>query len=290
MKRALTAALCLLAMNLATGCGSEPNTGQCGLPSGDHTFVSGGVGRTFRFVLPPGGGSEATPMVVSLHALTGNAESQERNSGFSELGAKEGFIAVYPEGGGLGQQKAWDAAPGSSDVEGVANLIESLHQQHCSSPGVTYVNGWSMGAMITSRLVCEHPELMAGAGMVAGVLPPEPGCELPGGTRVVIMHGTADPTVPFDGSLSPELSALAGGATYPGVTREVMGLQWAQAKGCPEPEATSESLPGQTVITWRGCGDAPTIVHRYEGSGHGWNSTDPRVPNTSVTLWRQMQP
>ena len=293
MRRLLVLIMGMALLPLAAACSPAGQRGAaCDIPAGENGFADGRQVRSFRIALPPGGANASTPMVVSLHAMTGDAALQEEVSGFSALGAAEGFIAVYPQGEGLGEEKYWDAAPGSADVQDVAALIASLHDEGCSSPQSTYVNGWSMGAMMTSRLLCERPEIMAGAGMVAGVLPPEPGCRIPGGIAVSIVHSRDDPTVPFDGRLPSDISGRAGGeqsANFPGITREAMGRQWALAKGCPDPVPQTVREPGQTVTTWTGCGNAPTVVHIRDGGRHDWNPIGPAMPPTSLTLWRDMR-
>lgn len=291
MSRRLLALLIGLALLLPTaGCTGGTDSGGCDVAPGENTFIDGAEARSFRISLPQGANMQ-TPMMVSLHPLNGSAAGQEEYSGFSAMGAAEGFIAVYPQGRGFNSEYVWDAAPGSEDVQTVAALIQSLHSQGCSSPASTYVTGFSMGAMMTARLLCEHSDLMAGAGMVAGVLPPELGCRVPGQTTIVIVHSRDDPTVPFDGSLSPVITDRAGGAalsSYPGLTRQAMGQQWAQAKGCPQTQAQTVRQPGQTVTRWTGCGDAPTVVHVYDSGRHDWNAGDPAVPGTSATLWREL--
>ena len=280
--------VCILLLGGLAGCSSD-NT-RCAVPSGENVFVDSGQSRVFRIAVPDGA-SRDTPMVVSMHGATGSAGMQEEVTGFSDLGAQQGFIALYPEGLGAGSEKYWDAQPRSADVRYVADLVRSLHADGCSQPSRTYLTGFSMGAMMVSRLLCEEPGIAGGAAMVGGVLPPEPGCRIDKRMPVIVFHGRDDRSVPFDGSLPAGVADWAGGpqvSSYPGVTREAMTGMWAAAKGCDRPVTQTVSEPGETTTVWTGCGDSATVLHVYEGTAHTWDATNPRVPRTSTQIWEEM--
>lgn len=261
---------------------AAPVTG-CTVPPGGH-----GVPLTQAYVIRiPGDASRRTPMVVSLHAATGSAGVQEDSTRLSRLGKKRGFITVYPQAR-PSMSNIWEAQPASADVSWVSGLIRFLHASGCSAPERTYVTGMSLGAMVTARLACADPQLMAGVGMVGGALPPEPGCRIPGRLKVMIVHGRDDDVVPFDGSLSPDISAFAGGpklAEFPGRTRMAMARDWALAKGCPAPRAQLTRTSAVSVLRLS-CPGAPVVAVSHARTGHSWNSEVAGVESTSRRLVR----
>lgn len=270
---------------------------RCAVTSGTHTISSGGEQRSFLLTQPPGGASTATPMVLSIHGATGSSAGQQAVSTFTDdpatvaaqaslqtIGAREGFIAVFPQAR-ESMKRFWDAHPGSVDVGFVLELTEYLHRRGCSSPATTTVNGFSMGAMLTSRLVCARADLYAGAAMVAGVLPPTPGCLLPVTTPVLVVHGQADDVVPYDGTLPAVVAGLAGEPTDAGTDRVGLASRWARSKDCPSP-GWSEQVAGNEV-TDLSCPPSTTMAVAGVTMGHDWNG--PGLA-TSELIWAVMAP
>ncbi|MDQ1249068.1 MAG: polyhydroxybutyrate depolymerase [Actinomycetota bacterium] len=255
-----------------------------------------GQPREFLLRQPPAVTGSATPMVISIHGATGTAAGQQATSTFDQgavamadstaltsIGAREGFIAVFPQAT-EDSGRMWHSDPGSEDVAFVAALTEYLHDNGCSSPSLTTVNGFSMGAMMTSRLLCVHPDLYAGGAMVAGALLPLAGCELPLRTKVLVVHGKADEVVPYNGSLSPMLVAMAGPGSVSPVNRTLIAARWAKAKDCPSPGWAST---GEATVTDYSCPPSTTLAVAGVRMTHTWDG--PGVA-TSELIWAVMAP
>ncbi|MCB0916099.1 MAG: hypothetical protein H6525_00050 [Actinobacteria bacterium] len=279
----------------------------CQLPTGLLEFTSGDQPRTYLIQFPAAAGP-ATPMVISMHGAGGTAPGQQLVTGLSEdepapdadgpvggtrvaaevaafasLGTREGFIAVFPQARAE-DSYIWDAAPDSIDVDFVVQLTEYLHAQGCSSPAITSVNGFSMGAMMTSRLMCVRPELYSGAAMVGGVLNPTAQCQVPPDKEILVVHGAADTVVPLDGSLNPYLEAAAGPDSVSTVDRVGIAANWASNKDCPSPGWTT---PGWNRVTDLSCPRSTTLAVVGLVMAHTWDS--PGI-NTSRLVWAALRP
>ncbi len=280
----------------------------CTVPSGlVTTYVSGGLQRTYLIRVPNGAGPH-TPMVMSIHGALGTAQGMQKVTGFTEnstpsppdqapvenmaaaevstmssLGDREGFIAVFPQAR-ADWGYVWDASPNSVDVQFVRELTEYLHRSGCSTSARTSVNGFSMGAMMSSRLMCVRPDLYSGAAMVGGVLNPLPECPIPPDKEILTVHGLRDSVVPFDGSLSANLAALAGPGSVSRVNRRDITLAWARAKDCPSPGWTT---PGANEFTDLSCPRSSTAAVVGLDMGHTFDN--PWL-NTSKLIWASMRP
>jgi poly(3-hydroxybutyrate) depolymerase len=280
----------------------------CEVPSGlVADFSIDGVSLTYLIRVPQGAGPH-TPMVVSMHGATGSAGGQQRVSGFDDnaesrspleapvaesaavevrtmaaLGETEGFIAVFPQARAE-LDYLWDVTPDSPDVQFVARLTEQLHAAGCSTPARTSVNGFSMGAMLTSRLMCVRPDLYSGAGMVGGALNPLAGCLIPPDRDILVVHGLRDSVVPFDGSLDAMLAELAGPESLSTVDRQGIAANWARAKDCPSPGWTTAGPNRLTDLT---CPRSTTLAVVGESMGHTWDN--PGL-NTSNLIWAALRP
>jgi polyhydroxybutyrate depolymerase len=235
----------------------------------------GNATRTYIVRVPESSGSGArVPLVIDLHGARGNAESAEHMTGFTDKAKKEGFIVVYPDGGGRLRTTAltWNAGrccgyamrENVADVAFIAALIDHLVASYPIDEKRIYVTGMSNGGMMAHRLGIELSGRIAAIAPVMGTLfgaerkPAYP-------VAALMINGLLDKSIPIDEHTS---SGNAGaGRLYKPVTYQ--GTFWARADGCadrPEEEETA------TLIHWHyqcpaGCAVDLLIV---KDSGHAW--------------------
>lgn len=309
LARRLLATLLVLIGTLGVGTATvsaEPAP-PCTVKSAEHVaFAADGATREYSVRIPPGGATTLTPMVVSLHPLgftldfqrdyslfgpdgagaaTGAAEDPDFALGVQaaavtqRLGDREGFIAVFPQG----RNGQWDLQMGGSDTAFLPALVEYLHARGCSAPQRTSINGYSMGAMMTSRVICARPDLFTGAAMVSGVYPPPPGCRIPARMSIVGIHGTADQAVYWDGTIPDPLNTV-GIESFPW-DRPTMMRMWAEAKGCARPITGSWFVIAVTEYT--GCAGSTTHMVGVYGGAHGWSMGG---MSASEYIWDVLKP
>ena len=260
----------------APGRGCEITSGTYRSPFTDRPDQS------VKVFVPPDADRQS-PMIVSLHPALGTSESQEITSRFTEYAARAGAIAVYPQAGPEANNTMWVASPKSPDLDFVARVVETMHQGGCSQPDRTYLNGMSMGAMVTSRLICERPELFAGASMVAGVLMPEPGCRIPSDMPIVVVHGRNDRLIRFDGSMPKSFEIFVGPGYTSKRNRAQITRAWAEAKGC---DARPRRTSGKRVVIDYSCPGSLTKIMVNPG-GHSWDVSR-SSEKTSRLIWKSM--
>jgi polyhydroxybutyrate depolymerase len=214
----------------------------------------------------------SAPTAVVLHGATISADLTARWSGFAEAAAAHGFAAVFPEG----IYKLWNDARGdklssSDDVGFLRRLNKELVTRGVADPARIYIAGISNGGMMTLRMLCEAPELYAGAATVIANMPAEAGasCHLRKPMPVVMFNGTADPLVPYRG----------GRVGLTGSRGEVWAAERtaafiARANGCADPAERQVGGSGGDRIKvvrldWAGCSSGRTVtLYRVEGGGH----------------------
>lgn len=213
------------------------------------------------------------PALVVLHGATISADLTARWSGFAEAAARHGFAAVFPEG----IYRLWNDARGdrlssSDDVGFLRRLNEELVKRGIADPAHIYIAGISNGGMMALRMLCEAPELYAGAATVIANMPAEAGatCELKRPIPVLMFNGTADPLVPYQG----------GGVGFTGSRGKVWAAERtaafiARANGCagPAERSVSGSQPQDALkvmrLEWSACNSGkPVTLYRIEGGGH----------------------
>ncbi len=245
----------------------------------------GGFHRTYRVHVPVGyDGSLELPLVVAIHGAFSGAEDFERQTDFSELADREGFVVVYPNGIGLfGLLRHWNSGhccgkalkSGVDDVGFVADVVAEITSRFSIDPGRVYVVGYSNGGMLAHRIAAEAPfpiAAVAAVGSSIGGRPkgassewtvPEPEAPLP----LMMVHGLADDRVPFDGSDTDE---SRGSTRTISVPRSI--AFWVNENGCRNEPRMSREYEGRVERSdWSGCreGTAVTLL-ALKDWGHDW--------------------
>lgn len=182
----------------SSGCGSGVGPGTY-----DTTIVSSGVTRSYRIVVPPGYRS-TTPsrVVLSFHGSGGTA-IQQSGAGLVAEGAANNYITVFPQGLG----NLWNSGPTccstANDVQFVRDVVADVGAHVCIDRNRVFATGFSNGAMMAQRLACEATDLFAGVVSVAGALMLQAAdCRPSRRISVLVIHGTADDTVCWNGTCS----------------------------------------------------------------------------------------
>jgi polyhydroxybutyrate depolymerase len=211
------------------------------------------------------------PTIIVLHGATMTADSTIRVSGFAEAAAHYDFTAVFPQG----LKRQWNderagGPPGADDVAFLSALVERLVGDGIASPGHIYLAGISNGGMMSFTMACKAGSLFRGIGTVianmpAGIAP----CDLPA-LPLVMINGTADPLVPYDG----------GGVGFWGGRGDVWSVKrtaelFIRRNGCKDhedqvlPSRSSFDATMTTRITWSSCQSGKSVtLYKIDGGGH----------------------
>ncbi len=122
---------------------------------------------------------------------------------------------------------------------------------------------------MTFRMLCEAPELFAGAATIIASMPAAvgKGCRLRKAMPFLMFNGTADPLVPYRG----------GGVGFTGSRGTVWAAERsaafiAHANECGSGIARPHSSYGAITVTrleWSTCGSGHAVaLYRIEGGGH----------------------
>ena len=228
--------------------------------AGDQTITlpSGGVDRTYiRHVPPAHDGATPVPLVLALHGLGEGSVLHQQMSDYAPRADANGFVVAYPQA--LGSPAAWQLAAGSPDVAFVTAVLDELEATLCLDTNRIYLSGFSLGAMLTSTLMCgDFADRIAAAAPIAGTRNPA-GCAPSRSVPMVTFHGTADNWVAYS-SAPPAIAA------------------WAERNGC-DPTPTSTPVPGDDVVTIDhiqfACPEGADVEwYSITGGGHAWPGSD----------------
>ena len=173
----------------------------------NDSFMHNGLTRTYSFYVPAiYDGSQAYPLVLNLHGYTSNGTEQSFYGNFKPIADTAGFIVVHPEGTiqtGTASTQFWNVGFFPSNVDDIGfleSLIDTISASYNIDATRIYSTGMSNGGFMSYKLACESNRFAAIAsvtGSMTGQM--QNNCSPIKPIPVMEIHGTADPTVPYNG-------------------------------------------------------------------------------------------
>ena len=235
------------------------------------SFIHDGILRAYRVYIPAMyNPSVPVALLFNLHGYGSNNVEQEIYGNFRPIADTAGFIVVHPNGTLDAQNKRfWNTFGGSTvdDIGFISALIDTLSSDFNIDPNRIYSTGMSNGGFMSYELACGLSSRIAAIASVAGsmIYSHMNSCGALHPTPVMEIHGTADGTVPYDGTAIFEpVSAVVD--------------HWVQYNNCL-------ATPAMTLVPdinlTDGCtaehyvynnGDSGSVVELYKiiGGGHTW--------------------
>ena len=234
-----------------------------------------GLARPVIVHFPPSrAGQTGLPVVFVLHGWGLMAEEMADSvTRFHELGDSVGFITVYPEGvdlhwnSGIGDNPGWPA-PKVDDVGFISKIIDSLISRFGIDTQRVYSCGMSNGGFMSFKLASQLSNRIAAIASVVGVMTTSTATNYSARrpVPVMMMHGTADASVPYDGGVAGWYSV-----------NQTMKF-WITMNNCLQPPDSSflpdlDPSDQSTVVRYRyfsPFNSSEVVLFRIIGGGHTW--------------------
>lgn len=275
-------------VSCATAPGSKTNHFQF------NSLSHGGIKRTYMVYLPATyTGEKSVPLFIVLHGGGGNGEKAEKISRISRQSDKDGFILVYPDAvgrnwnDGRAVKKYLSHRKNIGDVGFISVLIDKLRNDHAIDPKRVYVSGASNGGMMAHRLACELTDKITAIAPVIAAMPENIAeqCSPSRPIPVMMINGTADPMVPWEGGYV----RFIGRRKYGKILSVPDTAQfWVSHNGCmAEPKKTwlpdTDQDDGTRVrkTVFGGCeGGVEVVLYEIHGGGHTWPGGRKNAPES----------
>jgi polyhydroxybutyrate depolymerase len=233
------------------------------------------------------------PLLLALHGGGGSAEqimfnpTRLYNYRFHELADKHRFSVLYPNGydgnwnDGRGGTFTQALALNLDDVGLIQRMVQQVRQECLCDERKLYVTGLSNGGTFTLRLIQESVVPWAAAAISIASLPVErdAGYALARRLPVMVMVGTADPLIVYEGGASavvPEAGSVIG---VDALVTKLVGLNGANptpndAVSIPNIVTTDSAAAGEQTWPALSGGRSVTLCKILNG-GH-------TIPNTNL--------
>lgn len=250
-------------------------------PNLSGEIESGGIRRTFVVHVPASAGKvKSLPLVIVLHGGGGQGSRMNGLTNFNKLADQQSFYVVYPDGidhnwnDGRSTVRRKDV----DDVKFLSELIEHLAKNYGIDRQRVYATGISNGGMMSLRLACELSDKIAAVASIAANLPAElqPRCRPARPVSVLMISGTADPLMPFDGG---DIATMGGR----GMGGKVISAQettdfWAkQNRTTAKPVVTelpdvdpNDGTRVRRAVFSKGTQGSEVVFYTITNGGHTW--------------------
>jgi polyhydroxybutyrate depolymerase len=266
-------------------------------PVAAETIEIGGVARTFLTQFPV---LKPAPLVIVLHGNTQTGADIKARTSWPLVANRERFGVIFPDG----LNRAWaDLRPdtkragrvppkGTDDVGFIVKLVEKYVADGSADPKRIYVTGLSNGGAMTMTLVCARADLFAAAASVIINLTDDAAaaCHPSRPMPMLVMNGTADPLIPFEGGKGTSRFAVDG--FWPATKTLAF---WRKLNGCEIGDGAVTDLEDrdhedQSTVTRieSRCPPARDVVlYRVNGGGHRMPSmfSDARFPRIASAFF-----
>lgn len=239
--------------------------------AGDHKFevTIGGVKREGTVHIPPGFKPDGkTPVVYALHYFTGSPDKMAEYTKLNEKADKEGFAVVYPAAKGwLGKHVTQWNLNNSPDyrvdeIAFVGQLMDKVDRDLNPDRKREYVVGYSNGGMLAHEVAAKYGDRIAAFASVSGSKVGEL-TKPQDGVNGLLIHGTKDHLVPFEGRrftpLFPRMAAFT-------VARDF----WRGSIGAQQQESEEVATGVKKDTFTNPASGKEVITYTLKGNGHGW--------------------
>lgn len=268
----------------------------------------GGRQRTYLLYVPQGL-PKGAPLVLAMHGSGLDAAQMRVDTGygFDRLADEHGFAVVYPDG----YQGYWNGCNivgdysantlNIDDVRFLSAVADAVVTEIGVDPRRVFAMGISRGASMALRLAIEAPSQFRAVAAVSESMPTPDNfkCTLAarGTSSVMIMNGTEDPIVPFDGGEVNLFGVfLKRGRVF---SSRASGQYLADLNHIAGAPATNDTNVAGEVrvehVLWRNDSSAEVELVAIHGGGHGIPQPyqrrprllgpSPKEPNGPDVIW-----
>ena len=268
----------------------------------------GGLKRSYITYMPRGLAPKA-PLVLAMHGSGENAAQMRIATGyrFDRLADEHRFAVVYPngyEGYWNGCNIVGDYRANTLNIDDVGFLVavaDTLITEIGVDPGRVFATGISRGASMALRLALEAPSHFRAVAAVSENMPtPENFKCKPAGhgsSSVMIMNGTEDPLVPFDGGDVNLFGLFVKRGKV--LASRASGQYFADLNHISGAPRTNETIVADGVrverALWRNDSNVEVELVAVHGGGHGIPQPyrrhprllgpSPKEPNGPDVIW-----
>ncbi|MFN3577981.1 MAG: alpha/beta hydrolase family esterase [Tabrizicola sp.] len=162
--------------------------------------------RWYEIYLPAR--APGAPLILALHGGGGDPDQFANASGLARAAMRQGFAVAFPAGSGRRGERllTWNggyccgyaARQGIDDIGFLEQVIDDAARRFGVDGSRVYLTGMSNGSIMAETFAARNPSRVLAVAGVAGTMDTSRN-RVQGRVPALVIHGTADPMVPYAG-------------------------------------------------------------------------------------------
>jgi polyhydroxybutyrate depolymerase len=220
----------------------------------------------------------SAPLILALHGGGGDPDQFASSSGLAAAATRAGFAIAFPAGSGRRDQRllTWNggyccglaARQGVDDMGFLRQVIADAASRFGVDGSAVYLTGMSNGSILSETFAARNPDLVRAVAGVAGTM--DAGrTAVTGRVPALIIHGTADTMVPYEGGQGDTSLTRTDFASVASVVQAFLG-PWGPVS---ETSQTIDRRNDGTSVVISDYRKEETVVVRLitvKGGAHHW--------------------
>lgn len=223
----------LLLLNLLYGCGSSDKGANDDTTS--TTLMQLGQ-RSYLLALPAAyQQGRSYKLLLAFHPSGGSAKNMQSLTRLEQY--SDDYIVAYPSSEQVEWNEGCDCniARDIDDLGFVENVIADVSARYQITEGEIYAAGFSQGGLFAQNLVCNRGAVFKAVAVVAASMSNQLAINCPAEqpVSVLMVHGTADPVLPYQGSDHSNFGLMSSPYTIRLLAKKHAGLPYPLLKSLP---------------------------------------------------------
>lgn len=232
--------------------------------------------RWYDIALPAN--PRGAPLILALHGGGGDPRQFASSSGLARAATRAGFAVAFPAGTGRWDKRllTWNggyccgsaAAKGVDDAGFLKRVIADAADRFGVDGSGVYLTGMSNGSIMSETFAARNPGMVRAVAGVSGTMDTA-ATRVRGRVPVLIIHGTADTKVPYDGGLGDTSNTQVDFASVASVVQAFLA-PWGSTSESSRTIDRRDDGTSVVVTDYRSGGRVVLRLMTVEGGAHHW--------------------
>ena len=233
--------------------------------------------RYYEVFLPAN--PQGAPLILALHGGGGNPDQFATASGFGDAATRAGYAVILPAGSGRrgdtlltwngGYCCGYAARRNVDDLGFLETVIADAADRFGVDGDKVYLTGMSNGSIMAETFAAKNPDRVRAVAGVSGTMDTSK-TAVAGKVPALIIHGTADEMVPYDGGKGDSSLTRTDFASVASVVDAFLS-PWGDDLTTTSSTINQREDGTSVVVTEAATGGAVVLrLMTVEGGGHHW--------------------